>query len=288
MQTELALPQRLSVSRGYFTPATWPFWAFHIIIVAGIVGYGWSTKWFLIAVAIYFARMTFVTAAYHRYFSHRAFKTSRWFQFVLALAAQTSAQKGVLWWAAHHRFHHKHSDTSQDAHSAKQQGFWHSHIGWILGPNWDDTDYKRVADLTPYRELVILNHPAIRLLPAALLAALCGVLGGSEGLFWGFFVSTVMLWHGSFTINSLSHMYGTRRYDTPDNSRNNLFLALLTTGEGWHNNHHHYQSAARQGVRWWEIDTTYYFLCLLSGLGLIWDLRQYPPEMTGAVTTRSA
>ncbi len=228
--------------------------------------------------ALYFARMTVVTAGYHRYFSHRSFKTSRWFQFLLALGAQSSAQKGVLWWASQHRRHHKHSDTPQDVHSAHLRGFWYAHIGWILGPDCDDTDLSRVSDLARYPELRVLNHPAVRLLPAAAFAGVCYAVGGMPGLLWGFFGSTVLLWHGTFTINSLSHMYGSRRYETSDNSRNNWLLALITTGEGWHNNHHHFQSSARQGIRWWEVDTTYYFLRVLSALGLIWDLRAHPDE----------
>lgn len=266
-----------SILQAYFSPRTWAFWAFHVAVVVGIFAMGWSWIGAALAVAMYFARMTLVTAGYHRYFSHRAFKTSRWFQFLLALGAQSAAQKGVLWWAAHHRWHHKHSDTPVDVHSARRRGFWYAHIGWILGPDWDDTNEARVADLARYPELRVLNHRAVRLLPAAALAGLCYLAAGGFGLFWGFVVSTVLLWHGTFTINSLSHMFGSRRYPTSDDSRNNWMLALLTTGEGWHNNHHHFQSAARQGFVWWEIDTTYYVLKLLAALGLIWDLRA-PPQ----------
>jgi stearoyl-CoA desaturase (delta-9 desaturase) len=226
-----------------------------------------------------------VTAAYHRYFSHRAFKTSRAFQFLLALGAQTAAQKGVLWWSAHHRWHHKHSDTVLDVHSAKLTGFLYSHVGWILGSKWNATDEKAVSDLARYPELRFLNREGVSLLPAVALALACYLIGGSFGLVWGFFVSTVLLWHGSFSINSLSHMFGSRPYATGDLSRNNLLLAVITTGEGWHNNHHHYMSSANQGFRWWEIDVTYYVLRALSRLGLIWDLRRPPAEVvadTGA------
>lgn len=276
-----------SVLAGYFSPRTWPFWAFHIAVVAGIAVGGWSGRGALLAATSYYVRMTVLTAAYHRYFAHRSFKTSRWFQFLLALGAQSSAQKGVLWWAAHHRWHHKHSDTALDVHSAKQRGFWYSHIGWILGPDWDDTDESRVSDLARYPELKILDHRSVRLLPAAALAGLFYAFGGGFGLFWGFVVSTVLLWHGTFTINSLSHMFGRRRYATTDDSRNNWLLALITTGEGWHNNHHHFQSSARQGFRWWEVDTTYYVLKALAAVGLVWDLRA-PPDKVLAATEDTA
>jgi stearoyl-CoA desaturase (Delta-9 desaturase) len=251
------------------------FWGLHVVAVVGAIAY---FSWWGVALAIvsYFARMVMVTAAYHRYFSHRAFKTSRAFQFLLALGAQSSAQKGVLWWASHHRHHHKHSDGPQDIHSVRRSGFWHSHIGWILGSDWDHTNQALISDLTKYRELRILNHGAFNLLPAVALAAVFLWLGGVHALVWGFLVSTVLLWHGSFSINSLSHMFGKRRYETSDDSRNNWALAILTTGEGWHNNHHHYQSSANQGFRWWEIDVTFYVLRVLEVFGLVWDLRRPP------------
>ena len=116
-------------------------------------------------------------------------------------------------------------------------------------------------------------------MPTVLLALAMLLLGGAHWLVWGYFVSTVLLWHGSFSINSLAHLFGKRRYATTDDSRNNFALALLTTGEGWHNNHHHYQSSANQGFRWWEIDVTYYVLRALALFGLIWDLRRPPREV---------
>ncbi|MEA2699530.1 MAG: hypothetical protein QOI66_3801 [Myxococcales bacterium] len=268
--------------RVYARPSTIPFWLMHAIAVAGIFYVGWSWWGAGLAVLSYFVRMVVVTAAYHRYFSHRSFKTSRVFQFLLALGAQSAAQKGVLWWAAHHRWHHKHSDTTLDVHSAKLTGFLYSHVGWILGDTWNATDEKAVSDLARFPELRFLNRSGISLLPAVLLAVACATLGGAFGLVWGFFVSTVLLWHGSFSINSLSHMFGGRRFATDDDSRNNLLLALITTGEGWHNNHHHYQSSANQGFYWWEVDVTYYVLRGLAAVGLIWDLRRPPAELLGA------
>ncbi len=264
---------------GYFRVTSLAFWGVHIAAVVGIIAGGWSWSGAALALGSYFVRMIVVTATYHRYFSHRSYKTSRVFQFLLALGAQTAAQKGVLWWASHHRWHHKYSDTPKDVHSARLRGFWYSHIGWIMGPQWESTDRTMVSDLAKFPELRALDRQGLNILPTILLALAFLWLGGGHALVWGYFVSTVLLWHGSFAINSLAHLWGTRRYPTSDDSRNNWFLALLTTGEGWHNNHHHYQSSANQGFRWWEIDVTFYVLRMLQALGLVWDLRRPSREV---------
>ncbi len=255
------------------------FWAVHVAAVVGVAYVGVSWRGVGLAVAAYFIRMFVVTAAYHRYFSHRAFKTSRAFQFVLALGAQSAAQRGVLWWASHHRSHHKHSDTERDVHSAKLRGFWYSHLGWLMRPDWNGTDEGLVSDLARYPELRFLDRMEIQMLPTVALAVAFLIIGGLPALVWGYFVSTVLLWHGCFSINSVAHVFGRKRYATGDESRNNWLLALATTGEGWHNNHHHYQSSANQGFRWWEIDVTYYLLRLMAAVGLVWDLRRPPREV---------
>lgn len=267
---------RFASWRGYVRPTTVAFWGVHVAAALGIVLCGFSWWGVGLALGAYAVRMFVVTAAYHRYFAHRTFKTSRWFQFILALGAQSAAQRGVLWWASHHRWHHKHSDTSRDVHSACKRGFWHAHIGWILGPEWSATDRKAIGDLARYPELRLLDHGLVAMLPTVALALGFLFLGGGRMLVWGYFVSTVLLWHGSFAINSMSHVFGRRRYETGDQSRNSWILALLTSGEGWHNNHHHYQSSVRQGFRWWQIDVTYYLLRLLALTGLVWDLHEPP------------
>jgi stearoyl-CoA desaturase (delta-9 desaturase) len=273
---------------GWLRPTSVGFYAVHAAAVLGVVWLGLSWSGVALAVGAYFVRMFVVTAAYHRYFSHRAFKTSRAFQFLLALGAQSAAQRGVLWWASHHRWHHKHSDSEQDIHSPGRRGFWHSHVGWVVGPDWDRTDMSLVSDLAKYRELRFLDRDIINMIPTTLLALAFLLIGGAHGLVWGYFVSTVLVWHGSFAINSLAHVFGTRPYATSDDSRNNWLLALLTTGEGWHNNHHHYQSSANQGFRWWQIDVTYYLLRLMAMCGLIWDLRRPPAAVTQPAVPRRA
>ena len=254
-----------------------PFLGVHVAAVVGVALLGWSWSGLALCMALYVVRMFGVTGGYHRYFSHRSFRTSRVMQFLLAVLATTSVQKGVLWWAAHHRAHHKFSDVEGDVHSVKLDGFFWSHVGWILSKKWAATDESKIADLAKYPELRLLDR--FCLVPPIALAVVLFVVGGSWALVWGFFVSTVLVWHGTFTINSLTHVFGSRRYPTADNSRNNFILGVLVMGEGWHNNHHHYQRSTRQGFYWWEIDATFYVLKAMSWVGLVWDLHAPPAHV---------
>jgi len=251
-----------------------PFVAVHLACIAAIwTGITWPAL--ALCVALYWLRILAIGAGYHRYFSHRAYATGRVFQFVLAFLSQTSAQKSALWWAAKHREHHLHSDSELDVHSPRRHGFVYSHVGWIFDRKHDDTDLAKVADLARYPELLWLHR--WEQLPAVALAGLCFLVAGWSGLVVGFFWSTVLVYHGTFSINSLAHVHGSKRYVTGDDSRNSWLLALITMGEGWHNNHHAYQSSVRQGFRWWEVDPTFYVLKGLARLGLVWDLKT-PPE----------
>jgi len=254
-------------------PSSAAFFAIHLACFAVFIT-GINLTAVLLGMGLYVFRIFAIGAGYHRYFAHRSFRTSRIFQFVLGFLAQTSAQRGILWWAAHHRRHHKYSDTEQDVHSPILRSFAHAHVGWILIPRNEPTDLDVVRDLAQYKELLWLErHPY---LPAALLALATFLVAGLPGLVVGFCWSTVLVWHATFSINSLGHLLGRRRYVTGDHSRNNWFLAFITMGEGWHNNHHAYQASVRQGFRWWEYDFTFYGLKALSWLGLIWDLHLPP------------
>ena len=237
---------------------------------------------------LYGVRVFGITAGYHRYFSHRTYKTGRSFQFVLAVLGAAAAQQGPLWWAAHPRHHHKYSDTAQDAHSPAVHGFWWSHIGWLLCPHYRPTNYRLVPDLVKYRELRLINR--FYMLPPLALAVCVWILGamlqryypaartsGWQMLVWGFFISTVLVYHAIFAVNSLTHIIGRRRFRTKDESRNSLLVALLTFGEGWHNNNHHYPASERQGFYWWEVDISHYVLRVLCWLRIVWDL-QSPPR----------
>jgi len=229
----------------------------------------------VLCIAMFVVRKFGITGAFHRYFSHRSYKTSRPFQFVLAFIGGAAAQKGALWWAAHHRHHHKHSDTDEDMHSAKLEGFYWSHLGWVLSDEYEDYDQNAVKDLAKFPELIWLDKYIF--IPPVTAAVICFLVGGWSGLVVGFFISTVVLYHTTFSINSLCHMFGSRRYETGEESKNSLWLAILTMGEGWHNNHHHYPLSARQGFFWYEVDITYYILLGLEKIGLVWDLKA-PPE----------
>jgi stearoyl-CoA desaturase (delta-9 desaturase) len=231
----------------------------------------------VLAITLYVVRMFGITAGYHRYFSHRSFKTSRLGQFVFAFLAMSSAQKSVLWWAALHRHHHRHSDQEEDVHSPLHRGFFYSHVGWIFDKKHETTRVDEVPDLAKYPELRFLDRH--QLIPAIVLAIACFLIDGWSGLVIGFFASTAVLYHGTFFINSLAHVHGSQRYVTGDTSRNNWWLAVITLGEGWHNNHHAYQRSTRQGFRWYEFDPTYYALKALSWVGLVWDLGEPPVEV---------
>ncbi len=249
-------------------------------------------SWFALGMCIfmYGIRMFGITAGFHRYFAHRTYKTSRWFQFVLAFLGTSAAQKGPLWWAAHHRHHHRFSDQDEDIHSPIVKGFWWAHIGWVLSPQYDETNYKAIRDFSQYPELQFLNrfHGIAPVLVAVLLfyfGVLMRILfpslqtSGFQLLVWGFFVSTVFLYHCTFSINTLCHIVGRKRFQTGDSSRNSFWLALFTLGEGWHNNHHRYPGSEQQGFYWWEIDISHYILTMLSWVGIVWDLRKPPEEI---------
>jgi stearoyl-CoA desaturase (delta-9 desaturase) len=256
-----------------------PFVALHLACFA-VIWVGWSWTSIAVAAGLYVLRMFAITGFYHRYFSHRAFRTSRALQFVFAVLGASAVQRGPLWWASQHRHHHAHSDGPQDTHSPRQHGFLWAHSGWFMARENFATRERLVRDFAKYPELRFLDR--YDALVPLLLAALLYALGGAQLLVWGFCVSTVLLAHATFTVNSLAHTLGSRRYATRDTSRNNWWLAVLTFGEGWHNNHHHYPGSARQGFYWWEVDLTWYGLRLLEALGLIWDLRVVPASIRDA------
>jgi stearoyl-CoA desaturase (delta-9 desaturase) len=265
-----------------------PFFLVHLTCLC-VFFVGWSPAAIIMCLGMFWLRMFAITAFYHRYFSHRSFKTNRFWQFVFAVIGASAAQRGPLWWASHHRKHHKYADGVHDLHSPNN-GFWWSHLGWFTSEDAFKTDYSVIKDLAKFPELRFINR--FDILVPFLFATAIFLFGkfletyypalGTNGwqmLIWGFFISTVALAHSTFTINSLCHIWGNRRFDTKDDSRNNLFLALLTLGEGWHNNHHRFAISARQGFYWWEIDISYYLLKVLSWLGIVYDLRPVPSRI---------
>ncbi|HVZ80187.1 MAG TPA: acyl-CoA desaturase [bacterium] len=266
-----------------------PFFGVHVVgLLAWLTGISWAAV--AMCFFMYYFRMFAITGIYHRYFSHRSYKTSRWFQFVMALWGTSCGQQGPLWWAAHHRHHHKYSDTPEDIHSPGLRGFWWSHWGWILCKRYAPTNEEAVKDLVKYPELKFINkHHGIAPFVLATLIFFFGAFlehaapglhtNGMQMLAWGFFTSTTLLYHGTFTINSLSHVFGKKRFETGDDSKNNFWLSLITMGEGWHNNHHKFPYAESQGIYWWEIDMSHYILKMFSWVGLVWDIQKHPKEL---------
>jgi stearoyl-CoA desaturase (delta-9 desaturase) len=285
------------------------FSIFHFVPLFAIYTGATAFDWWL-CLGMYYFRMFWITGGYHRYFSHKTYKTSRVFQFFIAFFAETSVQKGVLWWGAHHRDHHKTSDTPADPHSMKIYGFWYSHMGWIAGPEYKETDFKAIQDYAKFPEIRWLdkhytfpvwitmitlfvlggfvNSASTSLDWLVLNGGTWSLQGGLSTLLIGFFLSTAILFHGTFSINSLMHKIGKKRYDSGDESKNSLILALVTLGEGWHNNHHYYMSSTRQGFYWWEIDITYYILKMFSWVGLVWDIQEVPKHIKDSRSMQEA
>lgn len=252
------------------------------------VGVSWAAIGML--AVTYVSRMFGITGGFHRYFSHRSYKTGRIFQFLLGWLGTSAAQQGPLWWAAHHRHHHRHSDKEEDIHSPIQRGFWWSHVGWVVCKKYEKTNIQAIPDFAKYPELRFLNNfhiipPIVLALTVygigALLERYAPSLGtnGLQMLVWGFFVSTTLLYHWTFSINSVAHVFGRRRFETTDHSRNNWWLAIWTLGEGWHNNHHRCPYSEKQGMYWYEVDISHYILKTLSVFGLVWDLQKHPESL---------
>ena len=265
-----------------------PFIVLHLSIFA-VFWVGWSPIALGFAIFFYALRMFGITAFYHRYFSHKTFKTSRAAQFIFAIIGAAATQRGPLWWASNHRHHHVHSDKPSDIHSPKQTGFLWSHMGWFLSKKNFKTNFERIQDFAKFPELTWLDR--FDVVVPFLFAVLTFSIGfflnvffpslGTSGwqmFVWAYVISTIFVFHGTFVINSLAHVIGKPRFKTRDESKNSFILALITFGEGWHNNHHKFPGSARQGLHWWEIDLSYYGLLVLEKLGIIWDINKGPSK----------
>lgn len=279
-------PAPKDVRKGIDWMGSIPFFIFHLMCL-GVIWVGWSPFAVAFAIFFYIIRMFSITAFYHRYFAHHSFSANRFFSFIFAFLGCSAMQRGPLWWAAIHRHHHQFADTKEDIHSPLISGFWWSHVGWLLARENKRTRIEHVKDWLKYREIVFLDRyalvvPIITGIGIFFLGVLSGKYApqletnGMQLLVWGMFISTVCCSHATFSINSIDHMWGSRRYDVPNTSRNNALMAFLTLGEGWHNNHHHYAVTAKAGFYWWEIDFTYYCLKILSWLRIVKDLRPLP------------
>ena len=278
--------QEFSHPDGWLTRSAWlsraVYWGIHASCLLVFV-VGAPLEAVLLGVATYSIRLLGITAGYHRYFAHKSFKTSRAFQLVLAWIGCSATQKGPLWWCGTHRRHHRYADSPGDPHSPVE-GFYYAHQGWVFDSRWEGTPVEGIKDFAQYPELRWINE--YHWVPPLALAFLCFAVGGWAGLVWGFAVSTTVLWHATYMVNSAAHVWGARRYETDDTSKNNWWVALITMGEGWHNNHHHYMASARNGFYWWEIDATWYALVVLSWLGIVWDLKVPSQQIRDGGTRR--
>jgi stearoyl-CoA desaturase (Delta-9 desaturase) len=267
-----------------------PFLVLHLAVI-GVLFVGHSQVALLVALISYLTRAFGITAFYHRCFAHRAFKVPRPVQLAGAVLGAAAAQRGPLWWVAHHRRHHLYTDRPGDPHSPVVDSFWYSHVLWIFDPDNAPTEVQRAQDLAALPEMRFLDRYEY-IVPAALgvgtfslgvvLAWLTPGLGtsGWQMLIWGFVVPTIALYHSTFAVNSLAHRFGRRRFETPDESRNNWFIAALVLGEGWHNNHHRFPNSARQGLGRFELDLTWWGIKVLSAVGLAYNVRQPPSWAT--------
>lgn len=244
----------------FFVPFTW-----------GLVAL-WAVSHFLRAIGL--------TLAYHRYFAHRSFQMNRVARFFWAFVGTCAMQKGPIWWAGHHVNHHKFADREGDPHSPMVSGVYYAHIGWFLNDTKHDqleANNPVVRDFSKAWEIAMLEK--FHFIPPAILAVAMYAIGGAPWLVWGFCLPTMTLAHATFCINTVNHLFGSRRFDTIDESRNNVFTAFFAVGEGWHNNHHRYQRAARNGFYWWEFDPTWYVIRAMAAVGLAWDVQPVPERI---------
>jgi stearoyl-CoA desaturase (Delta-9 desaturase) len=255
---------------------------FWLVQASALLVFAVPFRWAFIAIwaASHFIRAIGLTLAFHRYFAHRAFKMNRVARFAWAFIGTAAMQKGPLWWAGHHVNHHRFADRDGDPHSPMVSGVYYAHIGWFLNDAKNDRlepTNPVIRDFRKAPEIVWLDKYFF--VPPLLLAIVLYAIGDIPLLVWGFCLPTTTLAHATFAINTVNHMFGSRRFETVDESRNNPITAVFAVGEGWHNNHHRYQRAARNGFYWWEFDPTWYVIRAMAALGLVWDVQPVPKRI---------
>jgi stearoyl-CoA desaturase (delta-9 desaturase) len=256
--------------------------AFWVVQASVILAFAVPFRWAYLALwaVSHFSRAIGLTLAFHRYFAHRAFQMHRVARFLWTLVGTAAMQKGPLWWAGHHVNHHRYADRDGDPHSPAVSGFYYAHIGWFL----NDAKHDHLAPSNPVLrdfgsvpEIAWLER--FYAVPPLVLAIALFAIGGAPWVVWGFCVPTVTLAHSTFAINTINHMFGSRRFHTRDESRNNALTAFFAAGEGWHNNHHRYQRAARNGFYWWEFDATWYVIRAMAAVRLAWNVQPVPERV---------
>ena len=257
---------------------------FHLSVVLVFIS-GYSFTALITFLVLFLVRLFVITGFFHRYYSHRSYQTSRWFQFLLTFIGTSAGQQGPLSWATSHITHHQHADAEDDPHSPVLNSGFYAHIGWLLQKDALSTNDKIVKPFTKYPEIVFLDRyhyigTTSLIISLALLGMLLSEhypeLGTSalQLVSWGFILSTLLILHGACLVNSVGHLYGYRRFKTKDNSHNVWWLFPLTLGDNWHNNHHHAPKSASFSYAWWEVDIIYLCILILEKLGLVWNVKK--------------
>lgn len=284
------LPDRIAMIMAVLVPP-----AATILAMVGLWRYGWfDATSFVVMFGLWLLSELGVTIGFHRLMSHRSFETYRWVRLFWMMAGAMSVEGSPLVWCAVHRKHHARSDKLGDPHSphlhgsgfwGAVRGFWHAHTGWLFTGHWSYPNLERyVPDLLKDRWLVSVDKfyylcvLGSLLLPAAIVGLISGTWKGALlGLLWGGVVRTFIGHHVTWSINSFTHLFGSRDYDSGDESRNNFICGVLAQGEGWHNNHHAFPTSARHGLEWWQFDMSWYVIRTMELLGLAWNV-QLPSE----------
>ena len=246
---------------------------FHVMAIAAFFTFSWRNL--AVALVLHWVAVGLgISMGYHRLHTHRGFKTYKWFEYFLAICGTLTLEGGPIFWVATHRLHHQYSDQPEDPHSPRVSGFW-AHLGWIIFGEAQHSDTARLARYAPdlskdrfYRWLSSYHWVPLTVLGFGLLA-----WGGWGMVNWAIFLRVTVGLHATWMINSATHMFGRRRFETDDDSRNVWWVALLTFGEGWHNNHHAHPVSARHGLAWYEFDWTWVSLKVLKAVGLVWDVK---------------
>jgi len=246
---------------------------FHVCAIAALFMFSWKALVFAL-VMWWIAESLGIGMGFHRLLTHRGYKTHKWIEYGLTVCGTLALEGGPIGWVATHRLHHQNSDKDGDPHSPRDGGFW-AHMGWIIT---GDAVHNKTTELLPYvpdlrKDKFMIWISKWHWVPLAILAVAALVLGGWRYVMWGIFLRTVVGLHATYLVNSGTHMWGSRRFLTGDNSTNNFWVAMLSFGEGWHNNHHAHPQSARHGLAWYEFDLNWCGICALRTLGLAWDVK---------------
>ncbi|MBX7174052.1 MAG: fatty acid desaturase [Pyrinomonadaceae bacterium] len=249
------------------------FITIHALALTAIFSFTWTN--FIVAfILLWFSVGWGIGIGYHRLLTHRSFESPKWFEYLLAILGSLTLQKGAISWVTTHRIHHAFTEKEEDPHSPDKGFFW-SHTGWMLfgiSQNYSiEVCQKYSRDLL--QDKFYFHFERINLVPAIIVAILLYCLGGWGMLAWGVGVRTVISWHITWGINSFAHKFGSQRFKTGENSRNNAVLGILAFGEGWHNNHHAFPTSARHGLVWYELDLSYLQIKLFEKLGIVKNVK---------------